>query len=201
MFIARLQTYKTVVENCQYTSDHGRLDEETAMESSHRLLRDAAEKGGIVYVVGNGGSAGIASHFSVDLLKALGVPSQTLYDSNMMTCLGNDLGYENIFATPLKVLMKPEDVLVAISSSGQSPNILKACHIARDRGASVITLSGFLEDNPLRSLGEVNFWLDCDEYGLVEGGHFFLLHTLIDYWNGQPKSDQKQMETLSANAG
>jgi D-sedoheptulose 7-phosphate isomerase len=137
---------------------------------------------GIVYVIGNGGSAGIASHFANDLLKALHIPSQTLYDSNLMTCLSNDLGYEHVFSFPLEKLLKPNDLLVVISSSGKSPNILNATRVAIQRNVPLITLSGFLASNPLRSQGSLNFWIDRSDYGLVESAHFVILHSLIDLW-------------------
>jgi D-sedoheptulose 7-phosphate isomerase len=158
----------------------GSLVEEQAFE---RFIRMISETKGIVYVIGNGGSAGIASHFCNDLMKALKIRSQTLYDSNLLTCLSNDLGYENVFSYPLDLLLKSDDLLIAISSSGKSPNILKAVDVALRRKTPVVTLSGFLKENPLSQLGELNFWIDRCDYGLVEMAHFFLLHTIIDLWN------------------
>ncbi|OGN64791.1 MAG: hypothetical protein A2888_00015 [Chlamydiae bacterium RIFCSPLOWO2_01_FULL_28_7] len=144
---------------------------------------------GNVYVIGNGGSAGIASHFCNDLIKALKIASNTLVDSNVLTCLANDYGYENCFSEALKVNMKRDDLLVAISSSGNSKNIINAVNVAKNKKVNVISLSGFLQNNLLRSLGTLNFWLDACDYGLVEMGHFFLLHTLVDcYKEIQKKS-------------
>src|SRR6185503_15029703 len=100
---------------------------------------------------------------------------------NLLTAIGNDCGYDQVFSLPLKKLMRPNDLLIAISSSGQSPSILNGATIAREKEAHVITFSGFKEDNPLRQMGDLNFWLDRVDYGLVETGHFFLLHTLVDY--------------------
>lgn len=131
-------------------------------------------------MIGNGGSAGIASHFHTDLVKTLKIPAQTLYDANLMTCLGNDYGYEHIFSSSLQLVMRPQDLLVAISSSGKSPNILNAAKTAREKKAGLFTLSGFAEDNPLRQIGDLNYYINIADYGLVETGHFFLLHTIID---------------------
>ena len=156
---------------------------EEALQRARELLLRTKERQGIVYVVGNGGSAGIASHFCIDLLNTLAIPASTLVDSSVMTCMANDYGYEHVFDIPLRTLLKPADLLVAISSSGQSPNILNAVQTAIEKDSDVITFSGFAENNPLRTLGALNFWLSSRDYGLVEMGHFFLLHTLVDCWS------------------
>lgn len=180
MFLERMAQLHDVIKNCITTCNGIALSHDEALQESVGHLLDTKKRGGIVYVIGNGGSAGIASHFSTDLLKALKIPSQTFYDTNVMTCLSNDLGYENVFSFPLSLVMKPEDTLVAISSSGASKNILKAVDEAKEKNCKVITLSGFKSTNPLRTMGDLNFWLDIEDYGLVETGHAFLLHTLID---------------------
>lgn len=192
MLLERFNALQIAIKQLQVTArtpisiDQGLLD----------TCRFISNMKGIVYVIGNGGSAGIASHFANDLLKALSIPAATLVDSNVLTCLANDLGYEHIYAHALKIMMKPEDVLVAISSSGQSENILKAVKVAKNIQAPVITLSGFLEDNPLRGMGNVNFFIDKSDYGLVEMGHFFILHTLIDLW--KPLLKKLNVELLYA---
>jgi len=179
MFQSRLEALNRSLDECVVTDASGALTLDQGLSRTAKLIHTSS---GIVYVIGNGGSAGIASHFSNDLMKALHVPSQTLYDSNLMTCLSNDIGYEHIFRYPLSKLLKPNDLLVAISSSGKSANILNATHIAAERNVPVITLSGFLPDNPLRTSGALNFWVGKSDYGLVESAHFFLLHTLVDLW-------------------
>lgn len=181
MFLERLKDFNKHIEGCDYTTNTGAIDHKTALSEAVDLLHKTRDRGGIVYVVGNGGSAGIASHFHTDLLKGLQIPSQTLYDPNLVTCLSNDYGYEHVFSSPLNLMITPRDMLVAISSSGKSVNIINAATIAKDKGAFVFTLSGFQKDNPLRTLGHLNCYLNCFEYGLVEMGHFFLLHTIIDH--------------------
>jgi D-sedoheptulose 7-phosphate isomerase len=146
----------------------------------HFLLQQVNKVEGITYVIGNGGSAGIASHFSTDLLRTLKLSSATLSDSNMLTCFANDFGYENVYKIPLLRNLRSHDLLVAISSSGKSQNIIDAVQVAKEKKVSVITLSGFSAHNPLRRLGDLNFWLNSNDYGLVETGHFFLLHTVVD---------------------
>src|SRR5262249_42907685 len=143
MFSTRLQELTGALHLCEYTASNGFCSEAEALELAHWFLSKTKEKQGIVYVIGNGGSAGIASHFSNDLMKALKIGSQTLYDTNLLTCLANDFGYEQVFSYPLEQLLKKEDLLVAISSSGQSKNILQAAEVAKKKGIPLMTLSGF----------------------------------------------------------
>ena len=183
MFSSRFQDLAEAVDSAVYSTHKAAILEEEALQMAQDMLANIPGQNGIIYVIGNGGSAGIASHFSTDLMKALHLPSQTLYDSNLMTCLSNDWGYEHVFSYPLEKLLKPNDLLVAISSSGKSSNILEAVRQALTKNATVITFSGFLETNPLRKMGHLNFWINRCDYGLVETSHFFLLHTIIDLWN------------------
>ncbi|OGN65418.1 MAG: hypothetical protein A3E80_05340 [Chlamydiae bacterium RIFCSPHIGHO2_12_FULL_49_9] len=194
MFSSRFQDLAGAASSCVFTKKAEKIDENQALKEAFRLVAKTQALNGIVYVIGNGGSAGIASHFSTDLIKSLKIPSQTLYDSNLMTCLGNDLGYENVFSYPLGKLLKSNDLLVAISSSGKSPNIVNAAHQALSKNVQLITLSGFMQDNPLRQLGDLNFWVDRCDYGLVETAHFFLLHTIIDLWNKTPATVEEYAE-------
>ncbi len=135
---------------------------------------------GSVYVIGNGGSAAIASHVANDLINVVKLRATTLHDSSLLSCMANDYGYENAFSRVLGQMANPGDVLIAISSSGRSMNIRNAAAQMVDIGGTVITLSGFAPDNPLRSLGDVNVWLDSSDYGLVEVGHQFVLHNISD---------------------
>ncbi len=189
MFVERFSQLHQALQECRYSSFETPISASEALHHFHISLQKSAFQGGIVYVIGNGGSAGIASHFSNDLMKALKIASQTLFDSNLMTCLSNDIGYENVFSYPLERLGKAHDLLVAISSSGQSKNILNAVEICRARSIPVITLSGFLQDNPLRRMGFLNFWIDRADYGLVETAHFALLHAVIDLYPKPNSSD------------
>lgn len=145
-----------------------------------RRLAQACESQGSVYVIGNGGSAGVASHAVIDLVNVAKLRAFTLHEPALLTCMANDYGYEQAFARLLAQMAKPGDVLIAISSSGNSANIRNAATQMTDSGGAVITLSGFAADNPLRSLGDINIWLDSRDYGLVEIGHQFILHNMSD---------------------
>lgn len=153
----------------------------------------AHEAGNTLRFVGNGGSAGIASHMAVDFSKRGGIRSNALNDSAMLTCLANDLGYDQVFANQLELHTRAGDILVAISSSGQSPNILSAGEVARDTGTKLFTFSGFAADNPLRQLGDINFYVASLEYGFVELTHMALLSAMIDIqigWRPNARADE-----------
>jgi D-sedoheptulose 7-phosphate isomerase len=143
-----------------------------------RRTHDAGNK---LIFVGNGGSAAIASHMATDYSKNGNIRSLALNDSSMLTCLGNDLGYEYVFAKQIELHARPGDLLIALSSSGRSANILNAVAAGRAAGCTVVTLSGFTPDNPLRSLGDINFYIASDRYGFVEIGHLTICHAILDF--------------------
>ena len=138
------------------------------------------EQAAQVMFIGNGGSAAIASHMAADWLKNGGFAATCFNDPAALTCYANDLGYDQVFAVPIARQARPGDLLFAISSSGQSASILNGAGAARRRGAQIVTLSGFRADNPLRKLGDLNFWLPDGHYGFVEIGHLALCHAILD---------------------
>lgn len=133
-----------------------------------------------MFFIGNGGSAAIASHMAADWLKTGKVAAQCFNDGALTTCLSNDLGYEQVFAKPLSLHGRKGDLLFAISSSGQSRSITGAVEVALVQGITIITLSGFKPDNPLRGLGHVNFHVPSFQYGLVEVAHHAICHAILD---------------------
>ena len=151
-----------------------------ATETAEGCKRDK----GRIYFVGNGGSAGIASHMAIDWMKNGGFASTCFNDGASLTCLANDLGFEHVFALPLARQARPGDLLIAISSSGKSANILAAVAAARGAGAMVTTLSGFSPDNPLRQKGDVNFYVPNKLYGFVELAHLCICHAVLDLCMG-----------------
>ena len=164
----------------QVTTGDGRaisLDDGAQMAVG--LIKDVREKGGKVISVGNGGSAAIASHLHNDLSSA-GVRSLIFSDTPLLTALANDFGYAQVFARPLELWAARGDLVVAVSSSGRSENILAAVGLAKEMGLEIVTLTGFDAANPLRSLGRINFWADSHDYGLVETAHQALTHYLSD---------------------
>jgi D-sedoheptulose 7-phosphate isomerase len=156
------------------------VGKDVAYSAATQLIRATHEQGNKIMFIGNGGSAGIASHMAIDYSKNGNMRSTAFNDGAALTCLGNDLGYENVFAKQLDLHARSGDLLMAISSSGKSPNILKAVEVARGRGCAVYTFSGFGADNPLRKLGDLNFYVNSMEYGFVEISHLALIHSILD---------------------
>lgn len=140
--------------------------------------RDGANK---LMFVGNGGSAGIASHQVFDYWKNGRLRTICFNDPASLTGSANDFGYQNVFARPISVFAQPGDVLIAISSSGASANIVNAAIEARKHGCTIVTFSAFSEENPLRRLGDWNFYVPSSHYGLVEVAHLALCHSILDY--------------------
>lgn len=182
MILQRLDQLCHVVKEAQGTVYGQTLSMDETIAAVHAELRRSIMQGKRVFVIGNGGSAGIASHHAVDLVNVVKAAAVSVGEPGLLSCMGNDYGYEFTFSRPLEALTQPGDVLVAISSSGKSKNILNACDVVRAKGGTTITLSGFLADNPLRKRGDVSIWTGKDDYGLVETAHFFVLHTIIDTW-------------------
>src|SRR5215469_7099210 len=153
---------------------------EAGCEWVRKAAHEAHDAGNKIIFVGNGGSAGLASHLAIDFSKNGGLRSLAFNDASALTCLGNDLGYENVFAKQLEFHARAGDLLIAISSSGKSANILAAVAAARTAKVGVVTFSGFGRDNALRLAGDLNFYVRSGEYGFVEVAHLSLCHAILD---------------------
>lgn len=134
-----------------------------------------------IYLIGNGASASMASHVAADLAKNAQVRTEVFSDLSLITALANDMGYENVFVEPLRRRMCAGDMLVAISSSGQSPNVILAAEEAQRKGGFIVTLSAMEINNKSRSMGMLNFYIPATAYGLAESGHASILHFWIDH--------------------
>jgi D-sedoheptulose 7-phosphate isomerase len=144
------------------------------------MILDTIRHGAKVMIMGNGGSAAIASHFQNDLSKAVGVRSMVFDNMSLLTALANDHGYACVFERPMAMWADDGDLAVIISSSGGSENILRAAECASRLGCRIVTFSGFKPDNSLRQLGDINFYLASESYGFVETGHSVITHFLTD---------------------
>lgn len=151
-----------------------------AIERAVALVRSVQGVNRKVIMVGNGGSAGIASHQAVDYWKNGGVRATAFNDASLLTCISNDLSFAEVFSAPIDRFADEGDLVFAISSSGSSPNILNAADAARRRGCGLVTFSGFAPDNALRAKGDLNFHVASFSYGLVEILHLFIIHTILD---------------------
>jgi D-sedoheptulose 7-phosphate isomerase len=131
-------------------------------------------------MIGNGGSD-LWSAIFTDFINVAGLRVSTLHDSSLITCMANDYGYENVFSTSLDKIAKKDDILIAISSSGISMNVVNGVTTMKRLGGKVLTFSGFDKDNTLCQLGDLNVWLGDHQYERVEIGHLFILHHLADF--------------------
>ena len=154
------------------------LEFTSAIKESVNLVLSCKSRNKKIMLIGNGGSASIASHIAVDLWKNCGIRATAFNDSSLLTCISNDFGYPYVFEKPIERFSDEGDLLIAISSSGASINILNGVKAAVN--CKVITMSGFKSDNPLRSMGDLNFYVPSYSYGYVEIIHLLLCHYIVD---------------------
>ncbi len=174
----------------------GALEIEKGFELLCEMTRSVQEKGRQQFLCGNGASAAFANHMALDWTKNGGVPTHSFSDSALLTAMGNDLGYEEAFCAPLSWYAVSGDQLVTISSSGNSPNILRTIETARSKGMSVITLSGLKPDNASRKLGDINFYIPAKTYGIVECAHQVLLHIWLDHFMGIKEWEREREQNM-----
>jgi D-sedoheptulose 7-phosphate isomerase len=146
-----------------------------------RYIESASLINGKVIIIGNGGSAAIASHISIDLTKAANIRAVNFNESSLLTCFSNDYGYDLWAEKAIEFYSDKGDLVILISSSGQSKNIINAALKTRELGLNLITLSGFKKSNPLRNLGDINLWVDSEHYNTVETAHQTWLLSIVDY--------------------
>ena len=134
-----------------------------------------------IMIFGNGGSAAIASHVSVDLTKNANIRCSNYNEADLITCFANDYGYERWIEKAVDFYADQNDVLILISSSGKSKNMINACKSARNKKISkIITFTGHDKNNPLSKLGDINFWINSKAYNFVENTHQIWLLTICD---------------------
>ena len=132
-------------------------------------------------IFGNGGSSAIASHVSIDLTKSANIRCVNYNEADLITCFSNDYGYERWIEKAIDFYGDKRDVLILISSSGKSKNMINACNAAKNKKMSkIITFTGHDKNNPLSKLGNVNFWIDSKAYNFVENTHQVWLLTIYD---------------------
>ena len=144
------------------------------------LLEKTNSNGNKAIFSGNGASAAIAAHAALDFTKQAKIKSVTYHDPALLTAYSNDYGYDNWLSKVLESNMVKDDILVLISVSGESPNIIKAAKYAKSSGVNIVTFTGKNENNNLKSLGDINFWVNSNAYNIVEGIHMIWLTTVVD---------------------
>jgi len=152
----------------------------------HKLLqlKDGLEhihqNGKKIMIMGNGGSAAMASHVAVDFSKNAKIRMVNFNEADLITCLANDYGYEHWMEKAVEIYGDEGDAVILISSSGKSQNIVNAAKISKKMGNKIITFTGFDEDNPLKALGDINFWVKSRAYNIVEMIHHIWLLAVCD---------------------
>lgn len=188
-----LEDLSSSVKKAQARKDGKSIDAEEASHTLADLLDEAVKNDNAVWIIGNGGSSSIISHMAQDFMGKLGLRSQALTDASMLTCTANDFGYEKVYSRPLGIMGRKNDILIAISSGGNSENIVNAVNKASEINMNIVTLSGFKDTNKLFNQSNgLNFYIPSENYGTVEVAHLAVLHTVLDHMVELKNSNQSQ---------
>ena len=167
-----------------YKSTFAQYFEDEAFKGNFQASLNILKRTQKIFFIGNGGSNSICSHMYEDFAKIGKFRSFAFSDPALITCFSNDYGYELAMAEWLKIYLEKGDTLVAISSSGNSKNILNACQVAEEKEANLIVLSGFDPKNSLNSrTSDSSFHIPVKNYGVVECYHQVILHALLDTYS------------------
>ena len=176
-----LHTLSDLLLSIEVTNQQGdALSLEQGAERAVQMVIDVKTASRKVLLAGNGGSSSIASHVQNDMCKSVGVRAMVFTEQPLLTALANDDGYGSVFEWPIGLWAESGDLLVTVSSSGQSENIVRALVAGREKGCELITLSGFNPDNASRTMGDLNFYVPSHVYGYVESAHTALAHYLTN---------------------
>ena len=157
-----------------------KMEYANAVEKIVELLKAVQQQNKKVMMIGNGGSAGICSHMAVDYWKNGKIRATAFNDTSLLTCLSNDIGFEEVFSKSIEMFADAGDVTFCISSSGKSKNILNGADVSGNKKCITVTFSGFEENNPLRKMGDFNFYVPAFSYGFVEILHNLIIHNILD---------------------
>lgn len=151
------------------------------------LVKDTIDQDGFIYICGNGGSAGIANHSLCDFLKCVRTDTKLMprvmslaAHTEMNSALANDISYDEVFAYQLEAMARPGDMVWTVSSSGNSPNVVRALEVAHDKGLRSVSFTGF-DGGRSRDLADLNAHVDAHNYGVVEDMHMSFIHIITQY--------------------
>lgn len=174
-----LDSLNQLMRQVQVTDSTGTsLSIEDGADRVVRMIIDVRSASRKVMLGGNGGSSAIVSHAQNDLSESAGVRAMVFTEEPVLTARANDHGYGSVFERPIELWAEPGDLMVTVSSSGKSENIIRALKAARKQGCNLVTFSGFSPKNPSRSLGDINFYVPSSVYAYVETAHMALIHFL-----------------------
>ncbi len=172
---------KEALDNIVVTDKNNKpIDYSIAIKQLVEALQNVQKESKKVMMVGNGGSAGICSHMAVDYWKNGNVRAIAFNDASLLTCISNDISFDEVFSTSIQMFADSGDIAFCISSSGKSPNIVNAAKAALKKKCLSVTFSGFDADNPLNKMGDYNFYVPSFSYGIVEISHNFIIHHILD---------------------
>ena len=157
----------------------GKTDFESLEKISKSLVSINKKKRKVI-IFGNGGSAAISSHFSVDLTKNAGIRCINFNESSLLTCFSNDYGYHKVYSKALEFYADSGDLVLIISSSGKSKNMLEAARVCKKKKILLYTLTGFSDKNPLKKMGDINLWVNSKAYNIIENIHQIWLLSIVD---------------------
>ena len=176
-----LTAFSRLLDQVEITTDRGgQVPIDDAVDSVVSAIAAVKASGAKVLLIGNGGSAALVSHMQNDLCKMVGVRAMVFTEAPFLTATANDDGYDSVFHRPVELWADAADVLIAVSSSGESENIVKAAAAAKAKGCRVVTMTGFRPANRLRQLGHVNVYVPASAYGYVETAHALIAHCVTD---------------------
>ena len=169
------------INNMSVTCLNGEdINREEGIERFVENAKRIRDNHGVFFFAGNGASASMAEHMAHDFFQNGNFMTMTSSDTSYITAVANDLSYEDIFAYKIEKALSEKDALITISSSGNSPNIIKALQTARKKGMFIITLSSMNPNNKSRDIGDINYYIPAKTYGMAESTHAALLHCLLD---------------------
>jgi D-sedoheptulose 7-phosphate isomerase len=177
-----------------------KLSIDEGFEDLREITEGTRKRHKTIFLIGNGASASMASHIAADLCKNGSLSTEVFTDLSLITAVANDLGSDRMYSVPLERRGTPGDVLVAISSSGRSPNILNAVAAARKLKMKVISFSAMSPENPLRYAGDINFYVATPTYGYAESAHSTLLHFWVDMVAGDLPQEAGKPDAAVKNA-
>ena len=151
------------------------------LEKLGKKILEVKKKNKKILIFGNGGSIAIASHVAVDYAKNLGIPISSYTDPSLLTCFSNDYKFENYIKKIIELYARKGDVIILISSSGKSKNMINAIKYAKSKKMFTATFTGFEKNNFLNKHGNISFWINSRNYNIIENTHQIWLLTLCDY--------------------
>jgi len=166
-----------------YSKDISKLLEEVNINLINQtvaLINKKIESDNKIYIVGNGGSSSISSHVSVDFVKSAKIKSETFNNTNIITCFANDYGHDNWVKEAIKAYCSKNDLIIIISSSGKSLNLVNAAKYCQDNHYDLITFTGFNKNNNISKLGKINFHVNSRKYNYIEMVHHIILVSIVD---------------------